>query len=188
MPYSQGINFRATAGYVTDPAGYDVILNGTTNAYPYATAQGNTVGWESATDVFGLDRDSANIAQLAGLNFVFGTDRDFRLDLPSPGQYLIRLAAGDAVSPNPCAISLYDSASLVTTMSTGTTSTTNYFKDATDAEWSNTAWAGSNVAITPTFTTTICRFRLLGTVSLSVIASLYIEKIVKPWYYYAQQQ
>ena len=46
MAFPQGIDFRATSGYVTDPTNctYE-IGNAFSATYPRTTAQGNTVGW-----------------------------------------------------------------------------------------------------------------------------------------------
>lgn len=175
MALPQGIDFRRTAGYVTDPANCDAELktDGGSADYPWTTAQGNNVGWETASSYLGRDRSSGIDARLAGLNSPGGSD-DFRIDLPSAGNYKIGLGAGDASYANNVAWDLYDSGSSLGSLSTGSTSGSGQFKDATNTEYSAANWPSSQTLVTKTFSTTICRLRSVG--ANQVVAHFYVEE------------
>jgi len=175
MAYPQGINCRATAGFVTDPTNYDYSIS-SRGAYPWTTAQGNNVGWEvgAMSDLGFRDRLNTNDPRLAGTTFVSsgGFNRSFRFDLPSSGNYRIGLAAGDGFYANSVAVTLFDTASSLGALSTGTTSAPNTFKDATNTEYSAANWPGSQTLVSKTFSTTICRFEVTD---LNEFASCYVE-------------
>ena len=89
--FARGFNFRATEAFVTD-ADYNTHVTG--DLYP-TTRNGVTFGWDAAPGT--LDRTKSSDIY-AGINFCFaeGQQRTFRLDLPSPGRYQVRLLLGDA--------------------------------------------------------------------------------------------
>lgn len=178
MSYPQGIDFRETVGFVTDSANCD-FESGTVfgGNYPRTSAQGNTVGWEAA--VSPRDRNAANDARLAGINFfaTAGTG-DYRFDLPAIGSYNVRLAMGDASNGQDAKCELFDTSSSLGVLSSGQTSGANVFKDATNTNLSAASWPASNTLVNATFTTTICRFRVGGGTSVSgstCIAHAYVE-------------
>lgn len=176
MTYPQGINFRATAGFVTDGAAEQAeTTTASTGDYPHTTAQGNTVGWESFNSGNTRDRSAAVDRRLAGVNFTTSTQNDFRFDLPAAGSYNIRAAFGDMSSVNPTLWTLLDGTSTITTLATGNNSAAGSFKDATDTVRTAAAWPGSNVARAATFSTTICRFRSSAAGSANLIAHAYVE-------------
>jgi hypothetical protein len=89
-----GINFRATAGYVTDGSGETYSLG---EAYP-VTRGGLTFGWASNQTSNTRDRNSGIDRRLAGIVFQpnSAAATTFRLNLPSgAGTYRVRLALGD---------------------------------------------------------------------------------------------
>lgn len=175
MALPQGINFRSTAGFVTDPANYDVE-HGTSVTYPWSTAQGNIVGLEYASaNNDNRNRNSGNDPRLAGIAFHGTVDMDFRIDLPSSGNYNIGLAAGDASYACAVTVDLYDTSSSLGSLSTGSTSGSQRFKDATDTEYTDATWPTSQTLVTKAFSTTICRFRVLWTAGLTRVSSVYVE-------------
>src|SRR5690349_3422013 len=95
--FSAGLNCRATSGFVTDAAPDTYCL--ATDAYP-VTRGGITFGYDSLTNIDARDRNSGVDPQLAGLNFIVnsGASVTLRLDLPSTGNYSIRLAMGDPLA------------------------------------------------------------------------------------------
>lgn len=175
MALPQGIDFRASAGYVTDPANcdYSIVSRGD---YPWTTAQGNNVGWEinTSTSLQDRNRNSSNDARIAGINYTTtGSNSDaFRIDLPSAGNYKIGAGFGDASYAQAVGWDLYDTNSNIGTLSTGSTSGANQFNDATDTEYSAAAWPGSQTLVSKTFSTTICRFKQTAD---SFIAHAYVE-------------
>lgn len=155
-----GFDFRATSGYVTDPANCSADV-GTGATYPNVYGNGATAGWDSSI-LDSRDRNSGNDARLAGDMFLAtSAARTFRIDLPSTGSYDIRMAIGDAsysiASTNKW--ELFDNASSLAT-ATGGTSASQRFLDATNTEYTNATWSGSNTAITKTFTSTILNFKI----------------------------
>lgn len=179
MGLPQGINFRATAGYVTDGGNEDNELVASGNqTYPHTTAQGINVGWETVSGLYqGRNRNAGNDRRLAGINFNTNTGTwDFRVDLPSAGTYNIRLAMGDASYAAAVACDIVDGTTNLGTLTSGSTSAFNQFKDPTNTEYSAANWPGSNTAVSKTFSTTICRVRVgsAGSGSHS-IAHFYIE-------------
>ena len=175
MSFPQGINFRATAGYVTDGAN-EYGETSTTANYPTTSTQGNNVGWETAPSGT-RDRNNALDVRLAGIHFGDNaTLRDYRIDLSGTGSWISRIAAGDAASNQECKMELFDTSSSLGVLCNQNVVAGN-FADATDVELTAANWPGSNASATDTFTTTICRFRMGGNAGggNAAIAHVYVE-------------
>lgn len=163
MSFPQGINFRATGGFVTDASG-DAYEIGTTANYPRTSPQGNTVGWEDA--ITGTRDRAAQDAKLSGVHFLTssaGVTARFRLDLPAAGSYDFRLAVGDQAGQAFGKVELFDnttSLGILVNKAGAPTATGNNFFDAAGAEHSYASWLTSNAAVSKTFASTICRFKL----------------------------
>lgn len=174
MAFPQGIDFRNTSGYVSDPTNCDYEI-GSTNNYPRTTAQGNTVGWESGA-AFNLNRRNRNSgidARLAGLHFLSGLSGNvYRIDLPSAGSYDVRIAAGDATYANNCAWDLQDTSTLLTSLTTGATTVGGRWKDATNTQYTAANWVSSNTPYAATFSTTI--MRVVSTNNSASISHLHV--------------
>lgn len=170
MAFPQGIPFRATTAYVTD-SGDDsgeapdgVFSYYTAANYPRTTAQGNNCGWET---VYGSDNDSRNRntagGRLAGHQFVSGgrTEPRWRLDLPSAGDYNIRLAIGDYNYSGTRGNTVIQDGTTDVLSVTGTTTAGQRWIDATGVERTSVSdWNNNNAASLETFASTILRFRL----------------------------
>lgn len=162
MSLPQGINFRTTAGYVTDGPNDDAEaftsgVAGTT--YPRVTVQGNTVGWESAGTVVTRDRNASNDARLAGLhnsNDINGVIT-YRVDLPGAGAYEVTWASGDGSYTTGTAVDLYDGSTRLQALSVTPTAAANHFRDATNIDRSAASWVTDNVTVTAIFASTILR-------------------------------
>lgn len=181
MAYPQGIDFRATLGFVTDPANYNFEPDpgGTTPSYPRTTPQGNTVGWETLTNAPAFrDRNAGNDARIAGGVLMGAADADvYRFDLPATGNYNIGLGAGDAVYTAVVGVSLFDTNSSLGALTTGSTSASQRFKDANNIEYTNVTWPTTQATILKTFATTICRFK---PVASSEMANFYVASAATP--------
>lgn len=176
MGYPQGINFRSTLGFVTDVSP-DEFEGSVAADYPRTTARGVTVGWEQAI-VAEIDAIAGNDARLAGNALCnAAATKDFRFDLAATGAHNIRFSAGDASNARASLFDLYDSGSLLAALTTGVTSAAQRFKDATDTEYTEVTWPGSNTAKNVTFTTTICRFRSQITASGNSLTHAYVEAV-----------
>src|SRR5215813_6529220 len=106
-PFDFGINFRASAGFVADGANETYCL-----AENYPTARGGAMfGWTSGAPS-ARDRTTSADRRLAGMNFVSGSQGTFRIDLPAPGTYDVRLAIGETDNPQHAAIEVYDNTTL----------------------------------------------------------------------------
>lgn len=167
MALPQGIAFRSTTGFVTDSSPDDCESstantsagNVSANSYPRTTAQGNTVGWELGTNQL-ITRDrNAGDGRMAGKHQ--GNDASFRIDLPSAGDYDIRVACGESSYSTPTVLSLLDTSTSLGSLTTGSTSAGARWKDATDVERTSASdWNTNNASVSKTFATTICRFRM----------------------------
>lgn len=175
MAFPQGINHRNTSGYVSDGTNED-YANNARGPYPWTTAQGNNVGFEidapaDITNVQPRDRNSGNDRRIAGFAITFATCR-FRIDLPSAGNYYIGLGAGDANYAAVVGFDLYDGASSLGALTTGSTSAAQRFKDATDTEYTNVTWPTTQATVNKTFAGTILRVQPTGN---GLLSHIYVE-------------
>lgn len=148
-----GINFRATAGYVTDDTDETYCIG---DSYP-VTRGGWTFGHDSFSST--VDRSTSVDRRLAGSNFISaGNFMLFRVDLPAAGSYWVRLAMGDqagtAVVSEP--LEIRDTTTVLTTFNGASVSPPDWY-DATNTNYSAANWPTSNTRISQTFSTTIFR-------------------------------
>lgn len=170
----QGIDFRTTLGFVTDPANC-VIENAEvlfTANYPRTLPNGNVVGWEiSGTGSNSRDRNAGNDPRLAGLE---NPASDYRIDIAA-GNYNIYIAAGDASNSQGVSMAIKDTTTVLRSLS-GSTGAANSFIDASNTVRTAAAWvaasAGGGTAFAATFATSIARFSMSGA---SPIAHIFIE-------------
>lgn len=183
MTFPQGIDFRNTSGYVTDPANctYEIYGGFTSSGnYPRTTPQGNTVGYEgnySGVDTGYRDRSTSVDPRLAGLHqTTSNTAFTYRIDLPAAGAYKIGAACGDASNAQACYLEVLDTSSSLGVLVNGTTSNANRWFDATGVERTNVTWPTSNALASKTFSTTIARFKIgSGTAANGHISHLWME-------------
>ena len=187
MAFPQGIDFRSSSGFVTDPTNCAAELGGGLT-YPTTTAQGNQVGWESGY-VAGneVDRDNTIDARLAGSHFTSPAAATYRIDLPATGSYVINLALGDAISSGLIEkLELFDtttSLGVLVNGSNGSSFTTWGGLDAQNNLYtSSAAWAAANPlggggtgSITKTFSTTIARFTVGDGTNFATINHIFIK-------------
>lgn len=180
MAFPQGINFRGTSGYVTDGANEDYEISSTVN-YPRTSAQGNNVGWETIPSggLFPGNDDSTYDRRIAGYAYngsPTGVVTVYRVDLPSSGDYKIRVASGNKGYSRSVNIAVRDTTTSLGTLCS-TTTTGSYYRDAVDAEYTAANWPGSNSQASLTFSTTICRIDLglAGSKPYCFLNHLYIE-------------
>lgn len=173
MAFPQGINFRATDGFVSDGANEDgetAVSN-----YPWTTAQGNSVGWIDTSTVTTRDRNSGVDRRFAGMHFqTGGTAAQYKILLPSAGNYTIRVACGDYDNSQNVTIEVFDDVTSKGVLCSGTTSGADKFKDSTNTEYTSTTWPGSNTAATITFASTTCILKM-PTGANYTLAHLYID-------------
>lgn len=180
MALPQGVDFRSTALYVTDPTNYDYEITQGVD-YPHTTVQGNNIGWELAGFGGGpqyRNRNSGNDPRLAGTMFYddFSRQAQYRIDLPSAGLYSVGLAAGDAAYATQAHVQIFDDFSLLSVLVNGTTSAANHFFDATGTEYTNVTWPTSQTLVTFTFTSSVLRIIAIGDgVHQLLLNSIYVE-------------
>ncbi len=166
-----GIDFRQTAGYVTDPGNATYDLGA---AYP-VTENGTTFGWTSPNQASAARNRSTSVnARLAGVNQVYANNQTgrWRLDLPAPGAYTIRVAMGDQGFAHPYqSIRIYDATTLVATVTGPNGTGVNQYMDATGVvRTSDTDWVANEVGIPLTFATTELNIAIGDTTHPSTIA------------------
>jgi len=178
--FNEGFNFRATSGFVTDGTDDTFVL--TSDTYP-TTRAGVTFGWETTSGLDSRDRSSGVDARLAGMHFKANDNTStitFRVDLPSTGDYSIRLAIGDATGGNSQVnyVTAKDNSTAFITLSPISTDGDHYGDAAGNLPLEGD-WAATNVAVTRTFASTIMRVTLGGTVdsASSTIAHLKVVKL-----------
>lgn len=167
MAYPQGIDFRATSGYVTDPANCDYEIGLAVN-YPRTTpVQGVVVGWESISSSL-LTRDrNTGTPKLAGVvGFANALTADvgvYRMDLSASGlSWDFRIAVGD--HDNQCqnqTIELFDNVTSVgVIVNNGDTLAPDKWFDATGVLRTSSAdWIANNAPLTVTFASSILRIK-----------------------------
>jgi hypothetical protein len=184
VAFDQGIDFRSTAGFVTDPTGCDREI-GTTANYPRTSAQGNTVGWEDAP-VGATNRSAAVDARLAGIAFASnGTPKRYRIDLPSSGWYRITLALGDAgANARNQSVGVYDNTTIVShVVGDGRPSAAGAFYDACGQLFTSAAgWVSNEISFVAFFSSTICRVKIgdTGSSGTSTIAHVRVADATQP--------
>lgn len=176
MSLPQGIDFRATSAFVTDPANCTFEIGASAN-YPRTTPQGNTVGWETAPSGT-RDRTASVDARLAGVHFnSAATTSSYRIDLPAPGDYTITFGIGDATIAERIFLELFDDTTSlgVIASNTGGTIPAGEFYDASGVLRTSPAdWVANNATITKAFSSTICRFKIGGIGTPCPIAHIFI--------------
>lgn len=167
-----GINFRDTAGFVTDGQDETYCLH---DGYP-TTRGGATFGWESDMDA-GSDRDSGVDRRLAGNNSRSTVPRSFRLDLDAIGMYRIRLAIGDAGETESSLTAVQDG-SVDKFVVSDPSIASGSFQDAQGNEYTAANWPAQNQFTSVVFTGTLLRVNCMPfTAGLSkvTLAHLFVE-------------
>ena len=164
MSLPQGINFRSTLSYVTDGANEEMENDsgGGGNAnYPHTTANGIVVGWETTSSTYqARDRNAGNDRRLAGINFNGTAGKfDYRIDVPSAGNYDIIVAMGDPSYAQTVDCEIFDGASSLGVIISGSTGAANSFKDQRNSTWTAANFFANTSPLTITLTGTILRFR-----------------------------
>lgn len=160
MAFPQGIDFRGSLGFVTDPTNCFGIFgpNSGSGIYPQTTTQGNTVGWVTNVGVSSqADRSAAVDARLAGINYVLTTiNDDFRIDLPSTGSYTLSAAWGDqAFGQTGMTTQFKDNTTVLSTpVSAGAPGANQYYDAGGTLRTSDTDWVNNNASVTFSFATT----------------------------------
>ncbi len=161
MAFDQGIDFRNTSGFVTDPTNCTFEI-GTTANYPRTSAQGNTVGWEDALGANTRNRSAAVDARLAGIAFTAnGTSKRYRIDLPSSGWYRITVALGDQSSAQTQSATVSDNTTPVSHICSNAATSAAQFIDACGLLRTTVAdWTSNEVSFVAFFSSTICRITI----------------------------
>lgn len=163
MPFKQGVVFRGSLLYIAPAVEGPDDQYVAKEVFPLITAQGNNVGWEALYTLNGRNRSLTNDTRLAGMVFVTtGGAFRFKIELPSAGDYLIRLAAGDPTTDIGTNVELFDSTTSLGVLCSGAPGAANSFRDATDVVHTAANWPANNNSAAHTFTTTNCIFELGG--------------------------
>jgi hypothetical protein len=186
MPWKKGFNFRQTPeGTAVGEGTYSTYVS----QFPYdgyaTTRNGVDFGAESLTGALdSRNRSSAVDARLSGIWFPASTIQViFRVDLPATGDYLVRLACGDAtwgLNVVDAIIMVVDSGTPLFTIDHATDFTTaSTWRDATDALITSADWltADGGASRLVTFETTVCRVYIGSTTRAGHLAHFAIEQV-----------
>lgn len=169
MTFSLGFNFRSTAPFVTDGSEGVPMLG---EEYPHTYTNGNgysvNAGWTITPDGHGQNRDPANDARIAGIDYRANgiAPKTLRIDLdsgsnPGAGTYTVDIALGD-VNAQTVAAAVKDTSSVVLDLTNGGAGYSvagHHYIDATAADVAaTTTWTGATTS--KTFATTICNLDL----------------------------
>lgn len=157
-----GLNFRDTAGYVTDGTNETYVLGGVSgDAYP-TTRGGFTFGYTAALGSQFRDRNNALDRRLAGIHFCTSPAQlAFQLDLTASGSYVIHYAGGDPSGAQATYCDIRDNTSSVLVVNDASIAGGST-DDATSTEYTDANWPSSETGSTKTFSTSTLTF-LLGT-------------------------
>jgi hypothetical protein len=178
MAFPQGIYFRNLDNRI-DPANYDAEVN-LAVSYPWVTSQGNTVGWDLAP-IAKADRSITATVILSGIHYRSnsgGATSDFRIDLPAPGAYRIRLAAGDLSAGQNERVQLCDDNTVFADYS-AVIGVANWIDATGVTRTSEADWNANNALLSRTFTSSIFRIKIGNHASgtgTTTIAAVYIEE------------
>lgn len=170
------LNFRDTAGYVTDGTGQTYVLE--TDVYP-TTRNGLTFGWTSpVSGSTGADRNAAADPRLAGINYdsnQFTSPSLFRLDLPSAGTYAVDGALGDDFGQSNLTYVVKDNAT--DKINLGPFSLAGgHYSDFHGTDFaSRAAWIAGHSPVSVAFASTALIFSMQG--QSAVIAHLSVTKV-----------
>jgi hypothetical protein len=183
MAYPQGIDFRGTADYVTDPANCNAEVTPVSANYPRVTPQGNTVGWEQApNNAFNRAVLTGDEAKMSGVAVINSGSRDYRFDVP-PGQYSVRVAAGDMVaSGNGIGVEVFDDVtSRGVLIPPQTFGGSQRFLDASNVlHLGPSDWVANNQPALVQVDSGILRFRLSFAGAQGAISHLWVESAGGP--------
>lgn len=190
MSFKQGINFRDTSGFVANPVDHTAQWGAfnTAGAYPITSPQGTNYGWTSlgaGTAGSRFNMSTSVDPRLAGANSPRenGQLEVWRIDLPSPGDYILRAAFGSMGAPTSRGVGcdLYDNTTFVREICTrrlGAAYTAGTFIDATNVVRSSaTDWVNNNATIVETFNSTVLHLHLQVNSWRALIAHFYVEKV-----------
>lgn len=165
MAISQGINFRKTAAYVTDPAGTDNEVSVAVN-YPRTSAQGHTVGWVEENAALNRENNSTSVdARLAGSHwFANGSNYNiYGFDLDAANDADLSMAFGEIPFNSNGSVSVYDDTTLKETVWDGVVGGNGRFADMNGDVHTNAAnWVSNHTVKRFTFSTVKVRIRIVG--------------------------
>lgn len=165
MAISQGINFRSTAAYVTDPTGTTYEISLAVN-YPRTTPQGHTVGWAAENAALNKENNSTGVdARLAGSHwFADGTNyNEYAFDLDAANDADLSMAFGEIPFNANGKVSVYDDTTLLATVWDGAVGGNGRFADMNGDVHTNAAnWVSNHTVRRFTFSTVRVRIRIVG--------------------------
>jgi hypothetical protein len=175
MAWDKGFNFRGTSGFVTDGTDETYVLAADT--YP-TTRNGVTFGEQNRDAAYFQDDRALGDRRLAGIYGAVDTGAEFRVDLPSTGNYDLRLAFGDALSGGEQRWRIYDNASILDSVGP-VTQPFSEFVDASGTLRTAAAWPGSNVSVPYAFasTTLIVQLRPMDAADYTNLAHLFVSAL-----------
>lgn len=173
MSWDKGFNFRSTSVYVTDGTNETYVT--AADAYP-TTRNGVTFGWTAA--VSDANRDAANDRRLAGIHYQTSS-RDFQVDLPAAGDYLTHLGIGDSVDGggDHATANVKDNTSSLFTATNVRTPAQRY-TDASNVQYTNGTWPGSETGVQKTFTTATHITNMTSSDGFWTLAHIFLSQAV----------
>lgn len=168
------VNFRSTVGYRSDD-GADAYIETGANAYPYPSGLGYDVGFVTPATSF-VNLSITSDPRVSGNAVLPGyANTDYRIDLPSTGDYEIAAAFGTlSGSVRGVYARLYDnSTQFGATIGPDTTVSGGVFYDASGVErLSEADWVANNVRVSRTFSSTVFITRTVSSAGTKLLAHI----------------
>jgi hypothetical protein len=183
VTWDKGFDFRATSGFVADPADCAYVLSSDTTS---TVRNGATFIWTgNIAQLDSRDRTTSGDTRLSGMNFMAAGNAAavWDLTLPATGAYDVYLAAGDQASQQIIKLTVGDSGTPFITINDVDTLAADQYLDATGALRTRAQWladsARGGTKVTRTFATTILRLTIGdGIIGLaSCIAHLFVSQV-----------
>lgn len=174
VAWSKSWAFRFSEAFVTDAPG---VLPSTGENYPWERG-GVKYGWEASPGTRDRTKTIPELAGVAQLGAIDAwTTRTFRVELPEPGNYRVRLALGDQGYPNRAFLDITDDGRVALSIP-DTYVPVGQFLDATRTLRTAATWGAQNVGVVLPFETRDFRLVLKRPANTSsVIAFLSLEKV-----------
>lgn len=143
----QGRSFRATSGYVTDPADTSPEISEAVN-YPTTSPEGFSVGWVTEGETLNAENDSTSgDARTAGAHWsVNSGDNVYGIDVTA-GEIDLEIAIGERGFRHAGSFVIYDDTTLVATIYSGDVGGNGRYADANATVHTSAAnWAANQTA------------------------------------------
>lgn len=168
MAFDMGFDYRATAGFVTDPS-YAVPVLAEVYPHTYTNVDGKSInaGWATAPNP--VDSSAGNDPRIAGVNYDF-VQNDFQVDLssgsaPGAGDYTLDCAVGFQSDTFTQRFQIRDTSTVLIDSGDVITASGHYIDATLSDVAATTTWTGATTVKTFATTLVVFRIRITGVIT-----------------------